>query len=35
VVALINKALAKKVEDRYQTGSEMAEALRQCAAGLQ
>ena len=35
VVAIINKALAKKVEERYQTGSEMAEAIRQCAANLQ
>lgn len=35
VVAVINKALAKKVEERYQTGSEMAEAIRQCAADLQ
>jgi serine/threonine-protein kinase len=35
VVAIINKALAKKVEDRYKSGSEMAEAIRQCAAGLQ
>ena len=35
VVEIINKALAKKVEERYQTGNEMAEAIRQCAAGLQ
>ena len=35
VVAIINKALAKKVEQRYQTGSEMAEAIRRCAANLQ
>jgi eukaryotic-like serine/threonine-protein kinase len=35
VVAIINKALAKKVEDRYKSGSEMAETIRQCAAGLQ
>jgi len=35
VVAIINKALTKKVEERYQTGSEMAEAIRQCAANLQ
>jgi len=34
VVAIINKALAKKIEDRYQSGSEMAEAIRQCAATL-
>jgi serine/threonine-protein kinase len=35
VVAIINKALAKKIVDRYQTGQEMAEAIRQCAATLQ
>lgn len=35
VVAIISKALAKQVEDRYQTGNEMAEAIRRCAAGLQ
>jgi CHASE2 domain-containing sensor protein len=35
VVTVINKALAKKVEQRYQTGSEMAAAIRQCAAQLQ
>lgn len=35
VVAIINKALAKKVEDRYESGVAMAEAIRQCAAGLQ
>ena len=35
VVAIINKALAKKVEDRYESGGAMAEAIRQCAAGLQ
>ncbi|HLP98481.1 MAG TPA: serine/threonine-protein kinase [Sideroxyarcus sp.] len=34
VVAIINKALAKKVEDRYASGAEMAEAIRQCAATL-
>ena len=32
LVAIINRSLAKKVEDRYATGAEMAEALRQCAA---
>jgi serine/threonine-protein kinase len=31
VVAIIDKALSKKKEDRYQTGQEMAEAIRQCA----
>lgn len=35
VVAIINKALAKQVEERFQTGAEMASALRQCAADLQ
>jgi serine/threonine-protein kinase len=35
VVVVINKALAKKVEERYQTGQEMAEAIRQCATTLQ
>jgi serine/threonine-protein kinase len=34
VVAIINRALAKKVAERYQSGQEMAEALRQCAASL-
>ncbi|MDP2805462.1 MAG: serine/threonine-protein kinase, partial [Gallionellaceae bacterium] len=34
VVDVINKALAKKVEDRFLTGQEMAEAIRQCAATL-
>lgn len=32
VVAIINKALAKQVEERYQTGAEMAQALRHCMA---
>jgi serine/threonine-protein kinase len=31
VAAVIDKALSKKKEDRYQTGQEMAEAIRQCA----
>ncbi len=35
VVKIINKALAKKVTERYQTGAEMADAIRQCAASLQ
>jgi len=35
VVAIINKALAKKVEDRYESGAAMAEAIRQCASTLQ
>ncbi len=33
-VAIINKALAKKKEDRYASGGAMAEAIRQCAATL-
>ena len=35
VADIINKSLAKKVEERYQNGVEMAEAIRQCAASLQ
>ena len=35
LVAIINRSLAKEVEDRYANGMEMASALRQCAAGLQ
>lgn len=35
VVEIINKALDKDVAQRYQTGSEMAEAIRKCAANLQ
>jgi serine/threonine-protein kinase len=35
VVAIINKALAKKVIDRFESGGAMAEAIRQCAASLQ
>lgn len=35
VVAIINKALSKKIEERYQNGAEMADAIRQCAASLQ
>jgi len=33
--AIINKALAKKVEERYKNGAEMADAIRQCAASFQ
>ena len=35
VAVVINTALAKKVTDRYQTGAEMANAVRLCAASLQ
>ncbi len=35
VVAIIDKALAKKVGERYENGAAMAEAIRQCAASLQ
>ncbi len=34
VVEIINKALAKKMEERYKTGQEMAEAIRRCAGTL-
>jgi serine/threonine-protein kinase len=32
---IIDRSLAKKIEDRYANGAEMANALRQCAASLQ
>jgi serine/threonine-protein kinase len=32
---IINRALAKRIEDRYSNGAEMADALRQCASSLQ
>jgi len=35
LVTIVNKSLAKQIEDRYANGAEMAEALRRCAAGLQ
>ena len=35
VAVIINKALAKNVAERYQSGAEMADAIRQCAASLQ
>jgi CHASE2 domain-containing sensor protein len=35
LVTIINRSLAKRIEDRYANGTEMAAALRQCAAGLQ
>lgn len=35
VADIINKALAKNVAERYQSGAEMADAIRKCAASLQ
>jgi len=35
LMAIINRSLAKRIEDRYANGAELAAALRQCAAGLQ
>jgi len=35
VAVVINKALAKNVTKRYQNGTEMADAIRKCAASLQ
>ncbi len=32
---VINKSLAKNVTERYQSGTEMADAIRQCAARMQ
>ncbi|MFZ2302935.1 MAG: serine/threonine-protein kinase [Gallionella sp.] len=34
LVAIINKSLSKKNEDRYANGAEMADALRKCAASM-
>jgi serine/threonine-protein kinase len=34
LVVIINKSLAKQNEDRFASGAEMAEALRQCASSL-
>jgi serine/threonine-protein kinase len=34
LVAIINKSLAKQIEDRYTCGADMANALRQCALSL-
>lgn len=34
LVAIINKSLSKRQQDRYADGAEMAEALRRCAASL-
>ena len=33
LVEIVNKALAKQPEDRYQTGDELAQAIRACMAG--
>jgi len=33
-VAIINRSLAKQVEERYANGAEMANALRECAASI-
>ena len=35
VAMIINKALSKNVAERYQSGTEMADAIRKCAEGLQ
>jgi len=35
LAAIIDRSLAKRIEDRYTSGAEMAEALRRCAAALQ
>lgn len=35
LVAIINRSLAKRVEDRYSGGAEIANDLRRCAASLQ
>ena len=32
LIVIINRVLAKQVEERYQTGTEMAQALKQCLA---
>ena len=35
VAHIINRALVKNVKERYQSGAEMADAIRRCAASLQ
>ena len=35
LVAIINRSLAKRIEERYSSGAEMANDLRRCAASLQ
>ncbi len=34
LVAILNKALAKEAAQRFKTGEEMAQAIRECAAGF-
>jgi serine/threonine-protein kinase len=34
LAAIINRALSKNPEERFQTGAEMAQAIRACAASL-
>jgi len=34
LVAIVNRSLAKQVEERYANGAEMANALRECAASI-
>ena len=34
LAGIIDKSLSKKVTDRYQSGAEMADAIRKCASGL-
>jgi serine/threonine-protein kinase len=34
LAAIINRALAKNPEERFQTGDEMAKAIRTCATSL-
>ena len=35
LVAIINRSLAKIIDDRYPNGAEMAKAIRKCAATFQ
>jgi len=34
LVGIINKALAKHPDERYQSGDEMAQAIKTCAAAM-
>jgi serine/threonine-protein kinase len=34
LAAIINRALAKNPDERFQTGAEMAQAIRACAMSL-